>query len=341
MQSKNKDNIGAIKEAALLQIELICSKQEYLEKKSHIIGKKSPLMQLLASLGSLSPEERKKTGAKANQLKQELSQALDLKLKAIEAASSESSSTQASTQAKGSVSDPSMPGWGTVFGSKHPLAQERDLIIGIFKGFGFSVESGPEIETDWYNFEALNIPQNHPARDMHDTFYTTDKRVLRTHTSPVQIRAMQTQKPPLKLIVPGRVFRCDADVTHSPVFHQCEGLYIDTSVSLAQLKGVLVAFCKAYFGDDVTYRIRSSYFPFTEPSIEMDILNKTGKKESWLEVLGAGMVHHHVLKAVNIDPNCYQGFAFGLGIDRLAMLRLKIPDIRLLYENDVRFLKQF
>ena len=341
MQSKTKDAIFAIKEAALKQIEALSSKQEYLEKKSHIIGKKSPLMQLLSSLGSLSVEERKKTGAKANQLKQELSQALDLKIKEIESSSKASSSTRALKQVRQSISDPSMPGWGQVFGSKHPLAQERDLIIGIFKGFGFSVESGPEIETDWYNFEALNIPQNHPARDMHDTFYTTDNRVLRTHTSPVQIRAMQTQKLPLKLIVPGRVFRCDADVTHSPVFHQCEGLYIDTSVSLAQLKGVLVAFCKAYFGDDVTYRIRSSYFPFTEPSIEMDVLNKTGKKESWLEVLGAGMVHHNVLKAVKLDPNCYQGFAFGLGIDRLAMLRLKIPDIRLLYENDVRFLKQF
>jgi len=232
----------------------------------------------------------------------------------------------------------------------HPITRTLERIESLFHSLGFTVASGPEIESDFYNFTALNIPQNHPARAMHDTFYITEQHVLRTHTSPVQIRYMESNKPPLKIIAPGRVYRCDSDVTHSPMFHQVEGLWIDEEVNFAMLKGVLADFMQCFFErEDLQVRFRPSFFPFTEPSAEMDIqcvqCNGSGcrvcSNSGWLEVLGSGMVHPNVLQHVNIDSEKYLGFAFGLGVERLAMLRYGVADLRLFYEGDLRFLKQF
>ena len=329
------DKLIDFKEKALIDIEKIIELNKWAEIKSSLVGKKSDLQVMLKDVARLPAEQRSIVGKQVNVLKQELNKALDEKKQQLTKQELES---KLQAQSK----DLSLPGWGGAVGQHHPLAIEMKRIMAIFKGFGFSVLKGPEIESEWYNFEALNIPKHHPARDMHDTFYTKQGDVLRTHTSPVQIRALQQYELPLKIIVPGRVFRCDADVTHSPVFHQCEGLYVAPKTSVAELKGVLEAFCRRYFGSETRLRFRSSYFPFTEPSFEVDISYKQdGKPSQWLEVLGAGMVHHNVLKAVNIDPEAYQGFAFGLGVDRLAMLRSKLYDIRKLYENDCRFNRQF
>ncbi|MFS8542508.1 MAG: phenylalanine--tRNA ligase subunit alpha, partial [Limnochordales bacterium] len=238
--------------------------------------------------------------------------------------------------------------WGPVLGRRHPLTQVLDEIKRVFTGLGFEVVEGPEIETDWYNFEALNIPRDHPARDMQDTFFITDDIVLRTQTSPVQIRVMEAQEPPVRIIAPGKVFRVDADVTHSPMFHQVEGLYVDEHVTLAELKGTLTLMARELFGRRPV-RFRPSYFPFTEPSAEMDIqciiCDGAGcrlcKHEGWLEILGSGMVHPQVLRNVGYDPEKWSGFAFGMGVERIAMLKYGIDDIRLFFENDIRFLRQF
>lgn len=324
-----------IQEQAILEIGALESLETLFSIKSKYLGKKSVLTQVLKDISSLPVNERADAGKQANEIKKFIQDHLDKQTGLLE-----DKAAQAKLQAN--RQDLSLPGWKAHSGHYHLLYKEMKRIEGIFTSLGYSVLTGPEIESDWYNFEALNIPKNHPARDMHDTFYTQSGKVLRTHTSPVQIRALETYEPPLKIIVPGRVFRCDADVTHSPVFHQCEGLYVCEKSSVAELKGTLDYFCKQYFGANTQIRFRSSYFPFTEPSFEVDVsYQKAGKPSQWMEVLGAGMVHPNVLKAVGLDPEAYQGFAFGLGVDRLAMLAHKIYDIRLLYQNDLRFNGQF
>jgi phenylalanyl-tRNA synthetase alpha chain len=243
----------------------------------------------------------------------------------------------------------SLPGRGQTIGGLHPVTRSRRRIEQIFRGAGFSVADGPEIEDDWHNFEALNIPADHPARAMHDTFYFPDGRLLRTHTSPVQVRVMQSQQPPVRVIVPGRVYRCDSDMTHTPMFHQVEGLVVDEGVTFANLKAVLHGFMQSFFEKEVRMRLRPSYFPFTEPSAEVDISCvacggagcRVCKSTGWLEVAGCGMVHPNVLRSVNIDSEKYTGYAFGMGIDRLTMLRYNVTDLRMFFENDLRFLRQF
>ncbi|MDA2921368.1 phenylalanine--tRNA ligase subunit alpha, partial [Desulfobacterota bacterium AH_259_B03_O07] len=245
--------------------------------------------------------------------------------------------------------DVTLPGRGFHLGTKHPVTQVMEEVVGIFEKMGFQVEEGPEVELDYYNFEALNIPPDHPARDMQDTFYISDDIVLRTHTSPVQIRVMEKQKPPIKIIAPGKVYRCDSDISHTPMFHQVEGLLVDEKVTFGDLKGVLTEFARLVFGENLKVRFRPSFFPFTEPSAELDIECvicggkgcRVCKDTGWLEILGCGMVDPEVFKSVNYDSERYSGFAFGMGIERIAMLKFGINDIRLFFENDLRFLKQF
>jgi phenylalanyl-tRNA synthetase alpha chain len=285
---------------------------------------------------------RKSAGAKINEAKNALSTALDERRAVLEA-------QKLADQLASDAVDVTLPGRGQATGGLHPVTRVRHRIEQIFRNAGFSIEDGPEIEDEWHNFEALNIPANHPARAMHDTFYFPDGRLLRTHTSPVQIRAMKDRKPPFRVIAPGRVYRCDSDMTHTPMFHQVEGLVVDEGITFANLKAVLHGFMKALFEKDVKMRLRPSYFPFTEPSAEVDIscvsCGGTGcrvcKNTGWVEVAGCGVVHPNVLRAVGVDPERYTGYAFGMGIDRLTMLRYNVNDIRLYFENDLRFLKQF
>jgi phenylalanyl-tRNA synthetase alpha chain len=300
------------------------------------------LTQLLRSLGSLSAEERPLVGAAANEAKRDLEALLEARLAAARAR--ERQRERALTR-----SDLTVPGRRPDRGVRHPLVQVRDEIVGIFAALGFSVADGPEVESDYYNFEALNLPPDHPARDMQDTFYFSADTLLRTHTSPVQIRVMQAQRPPVRIVVPGRVYRRDADITHSPMFHQVEGLAVDREVSMADLKGTLELFARAMFGPDSRIRFRPSFFPFTEPSAEVDVLCfacggggcRVCKQSGWLEILGSGMVHPQVLRNVGYDPEEVTGWAFGMGIERVAMLKYGVDDIRLFFENDLRFLRQF
>ncbi len=306
------------------------------------LGKKGQVTLRLKDLKNVSPEERKSQGQAINLAKSEIESLIAAKKVSLEEASLHEK------LAKEKV-DMTLPGRKNAQGSLHPITVTLDRINQIFLEMGFSIEEGPEIETDYYNFEALNIPKHHPARAMHDTFYFPDGLVLRTHTSPVQIRAMEKQKPPIRLIAPGRVYRHDSDVTHTPMFHQVEGLYIDENISFSHLKGLLDSFLKTYFGDNVATRFRPSYFPFTEPSAEVDIQCvhchgrgcRICKQTGWLEVLGCGMVHPKVLSYGSIDANIYSGFAFGLGIERFAMLTYGVDDIRTFYDNDRRMLSQF
>ena len=295
------------------------------------LGKKGELTEQLKGLGKLSAEERPKAGAAINQAKQAVQAALEARKEALEDAA-------LAEQLKAEAVDVTLPGRGQSGGSLHPVTRTLRRIETIFAGAGFSVAEGPEIEDDFHNFTALNIPQDHPARSMHDTFFFEDGNVLRTHTSPVQIRAMQAQGVPIRVIAPGRVYRCDSDQTHTPMFHQVEGLVIDRDVSFANLKAVLHDFVEAFFERKVELRFRPSYFPFTEPSAEVDVLSESGK---WLEILGCGMVHPNVLTAVGVDPEEYTGYAFGMGVERLAMLRYNVDDLRLFFDNDLRFLRQF
>ena len=307
-----------------------------------LLGKKGEITELLKSLGGMDPEARRAAGAQINAAKEQVAAALGQRKEALEARE------LAERLSRDSI-DVTLPGRGQPPGGLHPVTRARRRIEQIFRQAGFIVADGPEIEDDWHNFEALNIPADHPARAMHDTFYFPDGRLLRTHTSPVQIRAMQTQAPPLKVISPGRVYRCDSDMTHTPMFHQVEGLVVDEGVSFANLKAALQSFLQAFFEASVSIRLRPSYFPFTEPSAEFDISCvacsgqgcRVCKHTGWLEVGGCGMVHPNVLRAVNIDPEKYTGYAFGMGVERLAMLRYKVGDIRLYFENDLRFLRQF
>jgi phenylalanyl-tRNA synthetase alpha chain len=300
--------------------------------KARYLGKAGALTELLKGLGKLPASERPAMGSRINAAKEKLEDALRRQREAIQ-------TSRLEANLKEEALDVTLPGRGPGVGSLHPVTRTLERIETLFHSLGFEVADGPEIETDYYNFTALNQPENHPARSMHDTFYLADGRhLLRTHTSPIQIRYMETHRPPIKIIAPGRVYRVDSDATHSPMFHQVEGLWIDTHITFADLKGVLVDFLKQFFErEDLKVRFRPSFFPFTEPSAEVDM----SFGDRWLEMGGCGMVHPTVLRNVNIDSEEYQGFAFGMGLDRLTMLRYRVNDLRLFFENDLRFLRQF
>jgi phenylalanyl-tRNA synthetase alpha chain len=312
------------------------------EVRVRILGKKGLLTEQLKGLGKLSAAERPAAGQQINDAKASVQAALEMHRIRLEQAAMEQD------LAKGTL-DVTLPGRGQEAGSLHPVTRTRLRIERIFAQAGFQVATGPEVEDDFHNFEALNIPKNHPARAMHDTFYFPDGRLLRTHTSPVQIRSMRAQRPPLAVIAPGRVYRCDSDMTHTPMFHQVEGIVVGESISFANLKAMLHTFVERFFEQPLGMRLRPSYFPFTEPSAEVDIECvfchgkgcRVCKQTGWLEILGCGMIHPNVLGAAGIDSEEWQGYAFGMGIERLAMLRYGVDDLRLFFENDLQFLKQF
>ena len=298
------------------------------------LGKKGQLTGLLKGLGKLSKEERPAAGAEINKAKESVQSKINERKATLEGAAIEA-------KLSSETIDITLDGRKSESGGLHPVTRTLDRIERIFSNVGYKVEQGPEIEDNYHNFDALNIPAHHPARAMHDTFYIDDNRVLRTHTSPVQVRVMENQEPPIYIICPGRVYRCDSDQTHTPMFHQVEGLVIDKNVSFADLKGTIVQFLRAFFeNDELEVRFRPSFFPFTEPSAEFDIQWESSKT-GWLEVGGCGMVHPNVFNSSGIDPEKYTGFAFGLGVERLAMLRYGVNDLRLFFENDLDFLKQF
>lgn len=337
------ENLEELKRSALAEVDTADNLQQLDDIRVNYLGKKGSITGLLKTLGKLSAEERPKAGALINEVKGRVQEAINGKKTHLQEAAIAKQLVEESI-------DVTLPGRKRPEGSLHPVTKTIERISTCFKGLGFSVVEGPEIEDDYHNFEALNIPQHHPARAMHDTFYIKENTVLRTHTSPVQVRTMETQEPPLRIICPGRVYRCDSDLTHTPMFHQIEGLLIDEHVSFADLKGVIEAFLAVFFEkDDLAVRFRPSYFPFTEPSAEVDIAcvmcNGEGCRvcshTGWLEILGCGMVHPNVLTSSGIDTEKYSGFAFGLGIERMAMLRYGVNDLRLFFENDLRFLKQF
>jgi len=333
------DFLNGIEKEALDAFERAADK-DGLENASNVfLGRKGRLAELSRKLGSLDNETRPKAGARLNEIRKKLSDTLTLKLEALSGSKETSSPI-----------DYTLPGRRSFVGRRHPLLQTVDIIVSIFRGMGFSVASGPDIETDFNNFDALNTPEDHPSRDLSDTFYIEKGILLRTHTSPVQIRTMQSQKPPVRIIAPGRCYRSDApDASHSPVFYQCEGLFVDENVTFGDLKGVIITFAREMFGSGMNVRFRPHFFPFTEPSAEYDFSCvlcggkgcRVCKYSGWLEISGAGMVDPAVFKAVGYDSEKYTGFAFGMGVDRIAMLRHSINDIRLLYDNDVRFLRQF
>ena len=317
------------------------------EVRVHALGKKGALTDAMKGLSALAVDERKSAGQELNEIKGAVASAIEAKKESL-------SMAEMSARLMEEKVDVTLPTRPEQQGTVHPISQTIDEVIAIFGEMGFSVAEGPEIEDDWYNFTALNIPEDHPARQEHDTFYLPGvgekgRKVLRTHTSPVQVHTMLNEKPPLRIIAPGRTYRCDYDATHSPMFHQVEGLVIDKATNMTHLKGVLTDFCRAYFGvDDLPLQFRPSYFPFTEPSAEVDIgctreggEFKIGHGEDWLEILGCGMVNEKVLENCNIDPKEYQGFAFGVGIERIAMLKYGIPDLRTFYESDLRWLRHY
>ncbi len=305
------------------------------EIRVQYLGKKGELTAMMKTLGQLSAEERPKAGQVINEAKQAVQGFLNEKKAELEKAILDA-------QLASETIDVSLPGRGLDMGGLHPVTRTLRRIETIFSKAGFDVETGPEIEDDWHNFEALNIPETHPARAMHDTFYFDEKTVLRTHTSGVQIRTMENKDAPMRIIAPGRVYRCDSDQTHTPMFHQVEGLVIEENASFAQLRTLIIEFLRQFFEDEnLKVRFRPSYFPFTEPSAEVDIATNLFGDGRWIEVLGCGMVHPNVLKNVDVDAEQYSGFAFGLGVERLAMLRYGVTDLRQFFENDLRFLKQF
>ena len=334
--------IGAVKEAALKACRRAQTSTELEAIRVKYLGKKGEVTQLLRGMGKVPPEERPRLGKLVNEARDKLERAL-------QEAGGKLASLEEQRRLEGERVDITLPGRRPPLGHKHPLTLVLDEIKHVFRGMGFDVVQGPEVETDYYNFEALNVPKYHPARDMQDTFYITDDILLRTQTSPVQVRVMERRKPPIRIIAPGKVYRCDADVTHSPMFHQVEGLAVDKHITFGDLKGVLKVFAEELFGKDTGVRFRPSYFPFTEPSAEIDIscVMCHGKgcrvcsHSGWLEILGAGMVHPRVLEMVVYDPEEVGGFAFGMGVERIAMLKYGVDDIRLFFENDARFLAQF
>ena len=338
-----KDQLEALRREALETLETLTTPKELEDFRVRYMGKKGSVTGLLRGMGALPAEERPIMGQLVNQLRQELEEAVAQKSGAIE-------QELQMAKFKEEKLDVTMPGKKVKSGGLHPLNVVLDDIIDIFQSMGFDVVDGPEVETDYYCFEALNVPKDHPARDMQDTFYLNDNLLLRTQTSAAQARTLEERKPPIRIICPGRVFRADeVDATHSPVFHQIEGLVIDKGITMCDLKGVLEQFAHEIYGTDTKVRFRPSFFPFTEPSVEVDVsCSECGGKgcrvckgAGWIEILGAGMVHPRVLKMGGIDPEEYTGFAFGIGLDRLTTTRYKISDIRLLFENDLRFLEQF
>ena len=338
-----KEKLKTIKAAAQNAIAAADSENIIEELRVKYLGKKGELTAILKQMGSLSPEERPAMGQLVNEAKQELETLIAEKKEALKAKATE-------LKLRAETIDITMPAKEINAGGLHPLNIVINDMIDIFQSMGFDVVDGPEVETDYYNFECLNVPADHPARDMQDTFYLAENLLLRTQTSAAQIRTMETRKPPIRVICPGRVFRADeVDATHSPVFHQLEGLVVDKDITMCDLKGVLEQFAREIYGSDTKVRFRPSFFPFTEPSVEVDVsCSECGGKgcrvckgAGWIEILGAGMVHPNVLRCCGIDPDVYSGFAFGIGIDRITTTRYKISDIRLLFENDKRFLEQF
>ena len=336
-----RETLARIKEQAMEQISLPDADLDALRIK--YLGKKGELTAVLRGMGALSPEERPVVGQIANEVRATIEEALEKK-------AAEQKELAMEQQLKAEKMDVTMRGAAPAVGHKHPLTLVQRDLEDIFIGMGYAIAEGPEVEYDYYNFQALNIPENHPARDTQDTFYITDSILLRSQTSPVQARVMEVQKPPIRIISPGRVYRSDAmDSTHSPLFHQLEGLVVDKGITMADLRATLSTFAQAMFGEQTKIRFRPHHFPFTEPSAEVDVSCfacggkgcRLCKGEGWIEILGAGMVHPNVLRNCGIDPEVYSGFAFGLGVERIAMLKYHIDDIRLLYENDVRFLEQF
>ena len=338
-----KEQLARIRSEALAAFEQAQSAAELDSLRVQYLGKKGELTAVLKMMGKLSAEERPAMGQLANEVRSWIETDIETRLTEIKA-------SQMAARLESEKLDVTLPGKRPQFGAKHPLSIVLDEIKEIFIGMGFEIADGPEVETDYYNFEALNIPKDHPARDTQDTFYINENILLRTQTSPVQVRVMEQKKPPIRIISPGRVYRSDAlDATHSPLFHQIEGLVVDKGITFADLKGTLETFIKRLYGEDSVVRFRPHHFPFTEPSAEVDVqcFNCKGegcrlcKGEGWIEILGCGMVHPKVLSNCGIDPEVYSGFALGMGLERVVMRRYNIDDIRLFYENDVRFLKQF
>lgn len=339
----DEKKIEEIRESAKSKIGLIRNEKDYIDVKAFFLGKKGIISETLKLLPQLASEERKIFGNNINNLKRFIEEEIEKKLVEIK----EEEKRRLLFEKQIDITLP--PEKCHTIGTFHPLSQVQDEIINIFVGMGFEVAEGPEIESDYYNFEALNIPPEHPAREMQDTFYIDDKNLLRTHTSPVQIRYMEKKEPPLRVICPGRVYRRDSDVTHSPMFHQVEGFMVDDGINFGHLKGVLTEFLHALYGRSLLIRFRPSYFPFTEPSAEVDISCvvcegkgcRVCKNTGWLEVLGCGMIHPALFNVVGYDKEKYSGFAFGLGVERLTMLKFAIDDIRLFYEGNISFLEQF
>jgi len=318
------------------------TEDEAIKAKNEFLGREGKIKELTGAIGSLPDDEKPRAGRTANQVQSDVEEAYETRLEEIR-------QEQLDRQIEREAVDVTLPARDAETPSPHPIAEVSETLTDVFASMGFEVAGGPEIETDFYNFEALNFPKDHPARDMQDTFKLEDGRLLRTHTSPLQIRTMESYEPPIRIVAPGRVYRCDADLTHSPVFHQIEGLLVDEDVTFADLKGTLTYFAGETFGGDTPVRFRPSFFPFTEPSAEMDIgcifCDGEGcrvcEETGWLEILGAGMVDPNVFEKSGVDPETYTGFAFGMGIERIAMLKRGIGDIRLFYDNDLRFLEQF
>jgi len=337
-----KEELKSLQKETWSSLSKVSTEKELLEIRVKVLGRKGSLTQLLKNLGSLPESERREIGKKANEVKEDLEKRIEETLLRIR-------ERERSEALKREKIDVTLPGRKIPAGKKHPITQIFDEVIDIFSRLGFEVAEGPEVELDYYNFEALNIPKGHPAREMQATFFISDDVVLRTHTSPMQVRTMEKKRPPVRVICPGAVYRCDSDPSHSPMFHQVEGLLVDKGITFADLKGVLTIFVHQMFGKETRLRFRPSFFPFTEPSAEIDIecficggkgcgvCSHTG----WLEILGSGMVDPAVYSFVNYDPEEVTGFAFGLGIERIAMLKFGINDIRLFFTNDLRFLKQF
>jgi len=337
-----KEKLEKIKNQLLQELQNIKDINSLSVLKSKYLGKKGEITNILKGMKDLSPQQRPLMGKLVNEIKNHIEKHINSKEDGL----NEEEKRKILEEEK---IDVTLPPRGTSIGTLHPITQVMNEIVEIFERMGFEVAEGPEIETDFYNFEALNIPKNHPARDMQDTFYISDDLVLRTHTSPVQIRVMEKQEPPIQIIAPGKVYRCDSDVSHTPMFHQVEGLLVNETVTFADLKGVLTEFCTIMFGENTKVRFRPSFFPFTEPSAEVDIgcvicgskCCRVCKDTGWLEILGCGMVDPEVFKSVNYDTTKYRGFAFGMGVERITMLKFGINDIRLFFENDLRFLSQF
>lgn len=332
------ENLEALTQQALDAVAAANESAALEQVRVQYLGKKGEISALMKNLGSVAPEERPKVGAVINEAKGQVEQAINSQRAALNAAALEKKLAEETI-------DITLPGRAIEEGSLHPVTRTIERLESFFAGAGYEVKEGPEIEDEFHNFEALNIPEHHPARAMHDTFYFDASRLLRTHTSPVQVRTMEAQQPPLRIICPGRVYRCDYDQTHSPMFHQMEGLVVDENISFADLKGTLKEFLSAFFERDIEMRLRPSYFPFTEPSAEIDIEwvveTPEGTQRRWLEIGGCGMVHPEVFRHVGIDAEQYTGFAFGMGMERMAMLRYGVNDLRLFFENDLKFLQQF